>query len=401
MINVQFADSQPDCADDQLALRMSEQTAGGRKRIKVLLLVRFVSRFGGAERLTSALATHLPSDRFETWVCATRGGEEPAVRALQEAGVHYVDLGRRGRFDLYRMLGLARILRRERFDVIHSHMFGINVWGTIFGRAFHVPVLIAHEHTWSYEGGTVRRWLDGQLIGRATTRFVAVSSADAARMVSLEGVPAEKVVQIPTAYIPSPSSPPGDLRAELGLSADTPLVAIAVVLRPQKSVDVLLYAHQYVLREVPAAHLVIAGDGERREALEQLARDLGIAGSVHFLGMRTDIDSVIGSADVCALSSDFEGLPLYAFECMANRTPLVATDVGGLPDVIDNGRTGLLVPRQDPGALGIAIAELLRDPDRRDQIVRAALIELDRYTISRTTQRFADLYEDLVAEASP
>lgn len=368
-------------------------------RLRVLHMIGFLSMTGGAERFTLGLATRLPKDRFETWVCAPRGGDECAIRELEQAGVGFVDLGRRGKLDYHRVSGLVSLLRRERFDLIHSHMFGSNVWATLLGRACRVPVLIAHEHTWSYEGNWLRAWLDGHLIGNLTTRFVAVSSADARRMVSIEGVPPAKVIVLPTAYVPSSSGTGLDVRAELGLDPGTPLIGTAAVMRPQKALDVLITAHAHVLQAVPQAHLVLAGEGERRSDLERQARQLGIESRTHFLGRRTDVDSIVRSLDVAAMSSDFEGTPLFAFECMANRTPLVATSVGGLPDVIVNGQTGLLVPPRQPRELAAAITSLLMDPDRRLRMAAAAAERLSDYTIQKVAGQFADLYESL-AEAA-
>jgi glycosyltransferase involved in cell wall biosynthesis len=366
-----------------------------KRRLRILFVIGFLADAGGAERFALGLATHLPQDRFEPWVCAPRGGHDGPRRVLAEAGIPFVTLGRRAKWDVHRLAGLATLVRRERFDILHAHMFGSNVWGTIVGRACRVPVVIAHEQTWSYEGNAMRAWVDGHVIGRLATRFVAVSNADADRMVKLERVPAEKVVVLPNAHVPHPSSTGGDLRAELGLATGTPLIGAAALLRPQKALHVLLDAHARVVRAVPDAHLVIAGDGPLQPALQRQAADLGLAGSVHFLGRRNDVDSIIRDLGIAALSSDFEGTPLFAFECMANHTPLVATAVGGLLDIIDDGQTGLLVPRRDPEALGDALTRLLLDPGLRGRLATAAAGNLDRFTIDAIACRFADLYESL------
>jgi glycosyltransferase involved in cell wall biosynthesis len=368
------------------------------RRLRVLFLIDHLVDAGGAERFAVGLATHLPADRFELWVCSTRSAEPSALAALREAGVRHVHLGRRRKSDVYRMLGLVALLRRERFDVLHAHMFGSNLWGSLIGRACRVPVIVAHEQTWSYQGDPIRRWLDGRVIGRLATRFVAVSTQDATRMVSIEHVPPDKVVMIPNAYVPRPGSPDTDLRGELGLASGTPLVTSIAVLRPQKALSVLLDAYPSVLEAVPDAHLVIAGDGECRDALERQARELAINDHVHFLGRRNDVDAILRAADLAVMSSDFEGTPLVAYECIANRTPLVATAVGGLLDIVDDGRTGRLVPPRNPPALAGAIVELLTDPDRREQMAGAAAGKNEEYTIGTAARRFAGLYEALLAE---
>lgn len=370
-------------------------------RLRVLLLIGYLSDQGGAERLTLGLATHLPPDRYAPTVCFARGAGPAALAALEAAGVPFVDLGRRAKWDVHRLGGLVRLLRSDRFDLLHAHMFGSNFWGTVIGRACRVPVLIAHEHTWAYRGNPLRAWLDGHVIGKLATRFVAVSNQDAKRMVEYEGVPPEKVVVMPTAYIPRPGGEQqSDVRAELGLGPDTPLIATATVLRPQKALEVLLEAHAAVVRAMPDAHLLIAGAGPCLDSLKSRAEALGLDGRVHFLGHRRDVDGILRAADVAALSSDFEGMPLFAFECMAARTPLVCTAVGALPDLFEDQRSGLLIPPRDPGALAQALVSLLEDPERRAAISAAAFERLAPFTLEAMTDRFAALYEQLFAEAA-
>jgi glycosyltransferase involved in cell wall biosynthesis len=371
------------------------------KRLRVLLLVDQLSGLGGgAEVFLVGLATHLPSDRFEVFVCATRAvAPGPLAEILEAGAVPYIALGRRSRWDLLRMRRLAALLGSGRFDIVHAHKFGSNVWGTLFGRACRVPVVIAHEHTWSYKGRPLRKWIDGRIVGRLATRFIAVSDADAARMVEDEKVASEKVVVMPTGYVARPLAPDTDLRSELGLTSETPLIGTAVVFRPQKAVEVLLEAHARLLRTMPDVHLVIAGEGPTRAEIQRRARELSLDGRVHFLGHRDDVDAILRSLDVAALSSDFEGSPLFVLECMANGTPIVATAVGGIPQMVLDGETGVLVPPRDPEALAGAIEHLLVDPERRAVLAAAAANRLSEFRIDAVARRFADLYETLAAEA--
>ena len=363
--------------------------------IRVLMLVdQLEPRSGGGERFAVGLAAHLPRDRFSVALCATRAVLPPWDATLRESGVPWFALGRRGTLDVLPFRRLAGVLRRERVDVLHTHMFGSNVWGSLIGRAARVPVVVAHEQTWSYEGQPVRRLLDGRLVGRLADAFVAVSTADRDRMIALEGVPAEKLRVELNGFVPRVGPrPAARLRGELGLEADVPLVGTVAILRPQKALDVLLEAFAGVDGR---AHLVIAGDGSCRAALEARAEALGVRGRTHFLGLRDDVDAILASIDVAAMSSDFEGTPLFAFECMAAGTPLVATAVGGLPDMLEDGRSAILVPPRDPAALAAGLSRALGDRALRESLAAAARERVEHFRIDVVAERFADLYTQLL-----
>jgi glycosyltransferase involved in cell wall biosynthesis len=364
------------------------------ERIRIVMMIESLDYDpGGAERLVAALATNLPSDRFDITLCTTRAVEGELLERVRAAGVRHLGLDRRTRLDLLAWRRLTRFLCEQRVDVLHAHMWGSSFWGCLLGRVCRVPAVIAHEHTWAYRGKPYRRFLDGYVIGRLATVFLTVSNRDL--MVEWEHVPAHKVKLMPNPYIPRPASADGDLRAELGLGADVPLVGTAARMRPQKALHVLIEAFAGVSRALPNARLLLAGDGPCRRRLEQRVAELRLADRVHFLGMREDVDVLLRALDVAAMSSTFEGSPLFGFECMANEAPLVATAVGGLNDVFEHGRTALLVPAGDSEALADSIVALLRDPDRRERIAAAAHAELENYTIERVVARYVALYEQL------
>jgi glycosyltransferase involved in cell wall biosynthesis len=362
----------------------------GDERIRVVMLIESLDYDpGGAERLVVAIATRLPADRFDVTVCTTRAVDGELIEGVRAAGIRHLALDRTTRLDLLAWRRLVRFLREQRVDLVHAHMWGSSFWGCLLGRACGVPV-IAHEHTWAYRGKPYRRFLDGYVIGRLATVFLTVANKDL--MVEWEHVPADKVELMPNPYIPRPRAE-GDLRAELGIEADAPVVGTAARMRPQKALEVLIDAFARVSRELPRARLVLAGDGPCRTRLERRVGESGLGDRVTFLGMREDIDVVLRALDVAAMSSAFEGSPLFGFECMANEVPLVATAVGGLTDVFEHDRTALLVPPGDSEALAAAIVSLLRDPARRHRIAAAALAELDQYSVERVVERYVRLYE--------
>jgi glycosyltransferase involved in cell wall biosynthesis len=368
------------------------------RRVRVLMLVDKVRYGGGAERFMAGLATTLPRDRYDVVVATTRTAGGRVLDILNEGDIPHVGFHRRNRFDVTQFYRLTRFLREQRIDVVHAHMFGSNLWGSIFGRLAGVPVIVAHEHTWSYEGEPLRKWLDGRVTGRLADAFVAVSERDRRRMIELEKVPAEKIVVMPVPFIRRPAGEPRDVRAELGIAPDAPVVGTVTVLREQKAVDVLLEAFTRLSERMPEARLVIAGDGHLRPALEALAQRLGLTGKAHFLGWCEDVAGVLGAADVAALSSDYEGSPLYALECAEHGTPLVSTDVGNISTLL--GEDGVVVvPPRDPAALADALEALLRDPERRAAQAATAARHVPEHELENVTQQFADLYERLLADA--
>lgn len=370
------------------------------RRIRVLMLVDRLYQ-AGAERVVVGLATHLPRERFHVTICTTRRfGPSQLADDAQLARIERLSLNRRSRFDLIPLAKLARYLRRNEVDIIHSHMLGSNVWGALIGRLCRVPVVIAHEHGWSYEGNRLRRHIDGKLIGRLASAFVAGSNADRERMIHLEGVPPGKAIVVPGAYIPRPDRcRDDDLRTQLGIPADAPVVGTIQVLRPEKALEVLIESFSILTRSLPRVHMIIAGEGECRSGLEEAASTLGVGVRVHFLGMREDIESVLSAFDVAAISSDNEGTSLFALECMVHGVPLVSTDVGGPREFLQDGVSVLLVPRRDPPALAAALHSILRSPQRGRELALAARQESSEFTIERIVRIYEELYERLLREA--
>jgi glycosyltransferase involved in cell wall biosynthesis len=372
--------------------------------VRVLTLIDTL-KSAGAERLSVQIASRLDPDRFEPWFCVSRwerrersAATDALIAELHAAGVKLVTLHRRGRADVWRWAPLVRTLRRERIDVLHAHMFTSNAWGTVIGRLARTPVVVAHEHTWSFEGAPLRRLLDRELIARFGDAFVACSKEDMRRMIEIEHIRPEHLRLIPNG-IPTPAGGGShDVRAELGIPRDAPVAGAVGRLMPQKSFDVLLRAAARLRGEFPGLQVLIVGDGDERAALEALAEELGLRDTVRFLGVRPDVPDVLAALDVAALSSTAEGIPLAALEYMEAARPVVATRVGGLAELIEDGVQGLLVEPGDPDALAGAIAALLRDPARREAMGAAGRERRRReYDLDTMVRRVEGLYEELVA----
>ena len=380
------------------------------RRLRVVTLVDGIGTYGGGESLAREIVLRLDPDRFDRVLCVSRWhpavvGERAAADAIAEleaSGVRFLGLERYGRPALRPWKVLVDELRANPADVLHSHKHGSNVWGALFKRIGSVPVFIAHEHTWSFQGRPVRKFLDRNLIGRAATRVVAVSNADRGKMIELEGLDPDKVVMIPNG-IPDPVTAPGAgmaIRNELGIAHDAPVIGTVATIRPQKALEVLVEATAALRERSPNLAVLIAGGDvggpQLREELMASAAALGVADNVRFLGLRADVPAVIDAFDVAVCCSDFEGSPLSVMEYMEGARPVVATDVGGLGDLIANGVHGYLVGPRDPVGLADRIGDLLEDPDLRRRLGEAGR-ERRRaeFSIDVTATRVSALYEEL------
>ena len=362
----------------------------------MLTLIDRISSAGGAERIAATVTSRLDPESFERTICATRVAKSPAADDVRAAGVRVMTLGRGHRLAVWEWWPLLSLLRRERIDVVHTHQFGSNLWGSVIARLARVPVVIAHEHTWSFEGQPLRRFLDRAVIARAADVILAVSREDRRRMIEVEHIP-PGVVRLLANGIETPPPPSGrDVRAELGIPRDAPVIGSVSVLRPQKRLQVLIEAAGLLLPEFPSLRVLIAGSGPEEERLRTAIRERGLEDTVSLLGLRHDVPDLLSAMDLAICCSDFEGSPLSVMEYMAAGRPVVATRVGGVPDLVQDGVNGLLVQRRDPAALARATAELLRDRELREAMGRRGLDRQRReFSIEGMVRRVEELYQEL------
>jgi glycosyltransferase involved in cell wall biosynthesis len=373
-------------------------------------MVDRLGAYGGAESLAREVARHLDQSRFEVAYCATRWESNPETEAvrrrMRDAGVEFIGLERSHVVD--REWGrLLRFVRGNRTQILHTHMLGSNFWGALLSRAAGVPVFVAHEHGWSFEGAPLRRLLDRELIARRADAVVAVCEHDRARMIEVERIPAEKIKVVPNGIPALPAPLGNDLRAEFDIPADAPVVGVLATLRPAKALHLLIRATALLRRSHPAIRTLIVGSPdvdhpELPRDLESLVHELSLQEEVVFTGLRLDVPDVLRSFDVAVLCSNHEASPLSMLEYMAAERAVVATSVGGIPDMVEDGTTGLLVQPGDVTALASAIDRLLSDPDLRTRMGVAGRQRWGReFEIGRMISRVESLYEELWRAAAP
>ena len=307
---------------------------------------------GGLETLLLEFARHADRDRFRLRFVSlgTRGTLADRVEA---SGWTVTALEKPPGLRPGLVLRLARLLRRWRPGIVHTHNSGPIIYGAPAARLARVARVVHTRHEQNHGAGP-RELAALRHAARLVDRFACVSG-DSARLSVRQGIAPEKVRTILNGVDTSRFSPVGPRPAG-------PAVVVAR-LSPEKNVEGLLRAAALVAREHPEFRLQVAGDGPCRGALEALAAEIGVADRVAFLGEVGDVPGLLAEAGLFALSSLTEGIPVTVLEAMARGLPVVATRVGGVPEVVVEGETGLLVAPGDPAALAEALARLLRDPD--------------------------------------
>jgi glycosyltransferase involved in cell wall biosynthesis len=299
---------------------------------------------------------------------------------------------------LLRVGAVARWLRSERAEVLHCHLPLAGVVGRLAARRAGVPVVYT-EHNLLERYHAATRWaeLSTWKLQRAV---VAVSQEVATSITRHAGdtIPVRVIRNgIPTSNRRSTSSGSRlELRARLGIDAAAPVVGTVAVMRSQKRLDLWLDAAAEIRKRIPAARFLLVGDGPLRARLERRAQQSGLAGAVVFTGLQSDIGPYLDLIDLYLMSSQFEGLPVALLEAMAAGIAVVATDVGGISEVVRDGEVGRLVPFGDASALAEASLSLLGSRERRLQMGEAGYRRVrSEFGIERMASDLGDLYREV------
>lgn len=368
---------------------------------------------GGAQVHVQSLVERLSTARFDVEVISLSDG--PAVRRLRAAGVttHVVD----EQDDARALAGVLALLEQRPPQILHNHMYHAEVIGTRAALALAEagrprPYVIGTVHS-----SRVRSVEDRELVRRLTPamdRLIAVSRAIVAKLVAegRTGAPVELIYNGVDLERYEYTEACCTLPEEYGFAEGSPMVGVIARLEPEKGHPTLLAAWPHVLARVPEARLLIVGEGSQRQTLEAQAEGLGLLGEecsgdacvgtrharpgakVVFTGLRDDVPAVTAALDVAVLPSYREAQGLAILEAMALRRPVVASAVGGVTEMVEHERTGLLVPPHDPVALGEAIARLLTDHPLADSLARAGhdLVEA-RFSLTAMVGAVGAIYE--------
>lgn len=374
----------------------------GERTLRVLVVIDSLSH-GGAELLLTDFVAAAGTAGIEPSVAylGERDGS-PAAARLREHGIEPACIAIDGLLHPGSLTRLRAHVRDLAPDIVHTHLDYADFMGGVASRSLGIP-MVSTVHVMEWRAGATRDRVRGRLIASARRRLAArvATVSDAARTALLgAGLDrADHVVTVHNGVAAAPAAGAGaGIRAELGLDADALVVAQVAVLREGKGHAVAAEAVARLRADHPGLRLVVVGDGPARAQVERALAPLGEAALM--LGHRDDVMAVLDAADVLVHPTEIDALPTAVMEAMAAGLPVVATNVGGVPELVADGETGVLVqaPATAP-ALAEALAPLLADAGLRRRLGEAGRARYERgFTAESWAHRTRALYETVLAE---
>ncbi|WP_243031838.1 glycosyltransferase [Thermus altitudinis] len=363
---------------------------------------------GGAETQVFLLASGLMRRGWDVQVISLLPGGDLRGE-LEAAGIPVMDLSmNRGMPDPKAIWRLARALRRFRPNVLHAHMIHANLLARVVRLLVPVPVVVCTAQNTLEVGRTFRTERSTHLAYRLTDFLcdltTQVSREGYARFLEGKAVRPDKLRFVPNAvdtqrFVPNPHTGLR-LREELGIERDAFVWLAVGRLEEQKDYPILFQSFSQVVPEYPRVQLLVVGQGSLEKELRQLVESLGLQTSVRFLGLRKDVPDLMNAADAFVMSSAWEGMPMVLLEAHATGLPIVATNVGGIPDVVVQERTGFLVPPKDPTALAEAMKRLMGLPleDRLKMGSEGRAWVVSHYSLDAILNLWEALYTSILAQ---
>jgi glycosyltransferase involved in cell wall biosynthesis len=364
--------------------------------MKVLHLITELE-LGGAERLLATVLPKFDQAKLEVSV-AYLYGDAPLRSGLEQAGIRVTKLDSRSKFDWATFSRLVKLLRHERIDILHTHLIQADLLGYFAGRRARVPRIVSTKHNTHYfraHHGWLARF--DPLVNRRLSCIVAVSEAVKQFYIQTEGLDPSLIEVIYNGIDLEEFQKAKPLgKSELGLK-ETDLVVCAIgSLTEKKNHSFLLQIWPDIAQRIPRAHLVLVGDGPLRPILEKLGDDPRTTGKVHFLGRRSDVPSLLRTADLFVLPSLWEGFGIAVLEAMAAGIPVIASNVDGIREIVRTGQDGLLLDPRSAQAWQDAIQTLLTDPVQARTLATSARSRAQQFSLRDTVSKLESLYERLM-----
>jgi glycosyltransferase involved in cell wall biosynthesis len=372
------------------------------QRYKIVYLIDGLS-MGGAERLTTPILTHLSRAHFDPYVCALQSKDgNPLADEIRALGVQVDCLHIKHLRDWDAMPRLVGYLRNVGADLVHTQLEAANILGNISAKLLRLPSVCTIHVMPSLEVKTktkIHQKVEWFCLRRYCDRVISVSEEARQYHIDISGTSPNRVttiyngIDLSTFINMDHARERASVRAELGIPPEAPVLVTVAVLRPQKGIQFLIRALPSILASSPRTYYLIVGSGSHHDALIEETNKSGVDEHVVFAGMRTDVPRLLAASDVFVLPTLTEALPTVLAEAMAARLPVVASRVGGIPEMIEEGQNGLLVEAKDLVGLASACTRLLGDAGERAALGgQGWKIVNQKFNIERQVDQLEELY---------
>jgi glycosyltransferase involved in cell wall biosynthesis len=370
-------------------------------RKKVLWLIKGLGR-GGAERLLEASIPYFNREVFEYEVAYCLPQKNDIVPALEQANIPVFCVNHKSPLDIPGLYRLWRLVRGRRPDILHLHLPYTGIIGRLVGRLAGVKNTVYTEHNVFEVYHPVTRLLN--LITYPLNKITIAVSEEVQRSImkhwiSRRSHPITIRNGVDADYLAA-GTPPDKMKASLGIPSSHKVVGNVAHIRHEKGQEYLLQAARRVIEQQPEVTFVIVGREKiagEIDRLKKMASELGIEKNIIFTGFREDIYDLMGIFDIFILSSLFEGLPIALLEAMSLGKPVVATAVGGIPEVIKDGVNGFLVPAKDPQLLAEKIVQLLKEDDLRTSFSQNAIRTIrEHFSLKEMVRQVEEIYSSIL-----
>ena len=357
----------------------------------------------GVGRLLSSWVPRFDQNRFNVTVCVLRAkgklGKELERQFVREG--HNIMFFERGRFNPLTLKDFLGVIKDQKIEVMHVHGYGASNFGRLAGIITGIPIIV-HSHDDDRNYPWYQRLAD-LLLCKFTNRAIAASGSVRDSCIMKRNISQDRVVVmhngIPTEkFIMPPLDEIEKEKGRWGISLTSKVVGAVARLREEKGIEYMLRGVKNVLAVFPETVFVIVGDGALREQLEVLSKKLEIEDKTLFCGYLEDVTSIMSIFDIVVMPSLTEGSPLALMEAFAMGKPIIATNVGGIKEILNDGKTGLLVPSKDPESLASKITYLLDNEQEAARLGTNAHEESKDYNISHYMRRLEKLYDEVINE---
>jgi glycosyltransferase involved in cell wall biosynthesis len=367
---------------------------------RILLFTDSFSR-GGTERQFVRLVKSLDQSKYDLSIgCLQRRGQ--LLSEAESTGIPIVEFPINSLYNIRaanQFAKLVRFLKREQIQIVHAFDFYTSLFAVPAARIAGVPVVLAsRRELLSLRSPWQQRTI--RIACRVATGVVVNSRAARNDLVSLEPAIQNRIEVLHNCIDLREFNlrrSPAEVRRELGVSPNSIVVAGLGNLRPEKDFEAFLLAARRILDAIPSTEFLLIGDGPERDRLKRTAAELNLTAQFRFLNDRSDVPDLLGAIDILVMSSASESFPNAILEAMAAGKPVVATDVGGIPELVEDGQTGFLVPPKDTVAIAHFVLELCRNSARRQEMGRAARSQVEsNFTVESVVARLEEIYSSFV-----